>query len=224
MAGPLGADFPVSQWDTVKELAILSLIRSKARVTATALHLKYSALLTPEWMGVEAPADLTTIVAKDGISCSPGGPIKILLDTSLPSLPVLREALKASIGCPVEFSLTNADTYFQEFAKADIGIAWFTPDFLDLYDIFAPFDCSPTNACQFNWHDAALQHRIEKIRESGFSGEADKNTALEIERILLKKGYTAPIAEMNWWIKKPDGTVSSIHPAGLFQIRVSDFL
>ena len=203
---------------------ILSSIRAAGQAIATGLHLKHATLLTPEWLGVDPTEDLVHLAAKSGVGCPAGSPIKILLDTSLPHLPVLREKLQAAIGCPIEFSVTNADTYFQEFSKSDVGIAWFTPDFLDLYDIFAPFDCSVSNSCSFNWHDFALQREIDKIKKSGYLGETDKTTAIEIERILLKNGYVAPIAEMNWWIRKADGAIGSIHPAGLFQVRVSDFL
>ena len=198
-------------------------IRSHSTLLAEKLKLKWSPLLTPQWLAIQAPSDL--IISEYHVSSGqcPQGPIKVLLDTSLPNLEVLKHGIAEAIRCPVEFSITNADTYFQKFATVDIGIAWFTPDFLDIYNIFQPFDCAGNSACYFNWHDKSLQNGIDSIRVASLSGIQDKERALDVERVIFKKGYAAPIAEMNWWIKNKKGT-RPIHPAGLFQIKVEDFL
>jgi hypothetical protein len=121
----------------------------------------------------------------------------------------------------VEFSITTADKYFKKFEKNDIGILWFSPDERSFYDYYSAFDCSARGSCYFNWHDAELEQLVRRLHISTSSQE-DKKTALAVERVLLRRGYAAPIAEMNWWIKSAHG-LEPVHPSGLGQIRFGDF-
>jgi hypothetical protein len=197
-------------------------IRSIARNLSKDLRLNWAPLMTSRWLAIEPPDDLTSIKSPPITSC-PKVPINVLLDTSLPDLSILQSAIKKAIPCPIHFSVTEADKYFENFAKSDFGIAWFSPDYLDLYNAFSAFDCAPGGSCYFNWKDQELQSAIDQLRASSENGVSDKDLAIPIERLLFKRGYAAPISEMNWWIKRKND-FQPIHPAGLGQISVSDFL
>lgn len=206
-----------------QRIAVITAIRKGSEKLAKGLRLRPSPLLIPQWLAVDAPREFTVQSDKSNKITCPKEALRILLDTSLPDFEKIKAEINEAVPCEIVYSVTNADTYFREFAKNDIGIAWFTPDFLDIYNIFQPFDCSGGDSCYFNWKDKELQMRIDLVREKSLDGIQDKENAIAVERILLKKGYAAPIAEMNWWIKT-EAEYKPIHPAGLFQMRIGDFL
>jgi hypothetical protein len=55
------------------------------------------------------------------------------------------------------------------------------------------------------------------------SGTLNLEGTSEIEKIIQENGYAIPVAEMNWWISK-GGKILPIHPAGLFHVKLRDFL
>jgi len=204
-----------------QRVQIMSSIRKFAPSYAETVKLNWSPLMTSKWLGVEAPSDLVAIDVKQ-YTC-PNRAIRILLDTSFPSLTKTKAFLTSTIKCPIEFEITNADKFFSYFNWADIALVWFCPDFLDIYNTFASLDCSDNSDCYFNWHDRELQNEISRLKDESRRGIQNKEIAVGIEKILLKKGYVAPLAELNWWIDSPTG-IRQIHAAGLFQIRLGDFL
>jgi hypothetical protein len=207
----------------VNRIDVMNIVRGKSSFLAKNLALKHAALLTPEWMGIESPPTIAMTHARvRPVECLKV-PIRILLDTSLPDLEKIRSHLLDTIPCPVQFAITNADTYFSDFASADFGMAWFTPDFLDLYNVVSPFDCESASPCYFDWQDSELKHAIKSLKDASARGLQDKAAAIRVEKILNVKGYVVPIANMNWWIRSEKGT-RSVHPAGLFQVRIEDFL
>jgi hypothetical protein len=192
------------------------------------VRLRSSPLLTPQWLAVEPPEDLLSIHAPSAKLVCPARPIRVLLDTSLPDLDALKSYFREAIPCAIDFQVTHADRYFRDFAASDLGVCWFTPDLLDLYNAFTSFDCSLGANCYFNWRDRDLQAAIDKVRKASEGGVPDKDAAIQVERILFRKGYVAPLAEMNWWIvgrgKGNSSAPKPIHPAGLFQVSARDFL
>ena len=203
-----------------QRIAIMSNIRNLARSMSEDLRLSYSPTITPKWLSVSVSDEILN-VKRIKFQC-PKRPIKILLDTSLPGHEILKRYLTQISNCQIEFNITEASRYFKDFAKNDIGIAWFTPDFLTVYNIFSIFDCD-TNACYFNWKDSKMQGLIREVKRSVELGNDNIELATKIENHLFKNGYASPIADMNWWIKKGD-KIEVIHQAGLFQLRISDFL
>ena len=203
-------------------LQTTELVRANAQSIADALKLRWSPLMTAKWLAVPTTPDLIQFSYKKPVSC-PRQPIKVLLDTSLPNLELLKELLSRAVACPVQYAVTTADKYFERFKENDFGIAWFSPDYLDLYNEFSAFDCRAPGFCYFNWKDSELQKLIDDLRNSSQEGRVDKGKAIAIERLLKKKGYAAPFAEMNWWIRTTDG-YRAIHPAGLCQVSISEFL
>jgi hypothetical protein len=197
-------------------------LRSGAETLSSELNLRWSPMMTPQWLGVSVPSDLKQISQPRHMSCG-SRPARILLDTSLPDLEKLKQFIRGRVKCPVEFEVTSADMYFDRFRKNDLGIAWFTPDFLDLYNQFSFFDCSEGGSCYFDWHDKKLQSTIDDLRKSCKNGHPNKDTAIQIEMQIFRNSYAVPLAEMNWWMVGPSGA-RSIHSAGLAQLRISDFL
>jgi hypothetical protein len=213
---------PSSKMTFNERFSIMSLIRYKSDELSKMLMLKKSNLFTPEWMAIAFDKDFLNVKMPQQIHC-PKSPIKFLLDTSLPDIEKLKNFFKKNIPCPIDFLITDADKYFVNFAQADIGLCWFTPDSLDLKDAYSSIDCSAGGSCYFNWKDKDLQNSVDKINKSSELGNSDKAEALEIERLLYKKGFIAPLVEMNWWITD-ESSSKAIHPAGLFQVKASDFL
>lgn len=214
--------------------AILLAVRARSGDLSSRVRLRRSALLTPQWLSVEPSPELLIEAGRGSLDprICPSKPIRLLLDTSLPDLEALKAFFREVIPCALEFPITTADRYFRAFAEADLGVCWFTPDSLDLYNAFTSFDCAPGANCYFNWSDRELQSAVDRLRKSSESGVPNKEAALQVERILLRKGYVAPLSEMNWWIvsrsaSDQGGTqmpARPIHPAGLFQVSVRDFL
>lgn len=149
--------------------------------------------------------------------------IKVLLDTSLPFLEKIRSHLQDNIHCPMEFIVTTADKYFENFKKVDIGIAWFTPDEKAVYNFFSCFDCGEKGLCYFNWNDSELQKIVDNLKKNFSDDYLSKKYFLDLEELLKNNEYSVPIAEMNWWIKK-DNKIKAIHPSGLAQVKISDFI
>ncbi len=201
---------------------IVTRLRVRAPKISESLSLRWSPLLVPQWLSIQTPSDLQVLEVRSNFEC-PGRPIRILLDTSLPNLQKMKELIAASVPCKLEFAVTEADKYFVNFSKSDLGVAWFSPDYLDLYNEFSAFDCSKKGACYFNWNDPTLQKSIDQLRQMSQLGVADEKAAIDVERILFRNGYMAPLSEMNWWIQTPDG-YRPIHPAGLGQLSISEFL
>lgn len=199
----------------------MTALRERSRMISEALHLRYSPLMTPKWMALEPPPESAAPESRPRRCLD--RPFRVLLDTSLPYLDVLQREIPAALGCPVDFSITTADKYFDEFKKNDIGIAWFTPDERLFYDYYSAFDCGERSVCYFNWHDAELQREIDRLRASAANQDDEKKIALSIERRISRRGYAAPLSEMNWWIKSAHG-IEPIHPSGLAQIHIGDFL
>jgi hypothetical protein len=198
-------------------------LKAKSIGLAEDLKLRWAPLISSQWLALSAPKDLRDVNIQDTSIHCPPEKIRILLDTSLPNLVLLKKFFSDSIHCPLDFTITEADRYFEDFSKTDIGVAWFTPDYLDLYNIYNPFDCSPEGSCYFNWKDRELEKMLKTLLLSSQRGEANKGISIEIERLIFKKGYAVSLAEMNWWIKGPSG-YRPIHTAGLAQISLSDFL
>jgi hypothetical protein len=203
-------------------IAFLKMLRRGSKAYANEIKLNWSPLLVPHWLSIDPTKELLDFKISNSITC-PKAKIKVLLDTSLPNLEFTRNYIKNNIPCEIVFTITKADNYFKNFNDTDIGIAWFTPDYLDLYNVFSAFDCTSQGACYFNWHDDNFQHTINSLRELSQRGIISKKTAIALETQILNKGYAAPIAEMNWWIKGPEG-IRPIHTAGLAQMSLSDFL
>ena len=203
-----------------QRVAIMSNIRELSQNLAKELKLNHSPTVAPRWLSTHV-SDKIVNIKKRNVNC-PKNPIKILLDTSLPGHSILKKHLSTAAKCPIVFNITNADHYFDNFKKNDIGIAWFTPDFLTVYNIFTIFDCN-SKTCYFNWNDLKMQSLISQIKSSVEQGNENINLGKNIEAHILENGYASPIADMNWWIKKDD-RIESIHQAGLFQVRISDFL
>jgi len=78
--------------------------------------------------------------------------------------------------------------------------------------------------CYFDWKDPVLQNYIEEVEQSRKKNIRNLEIAAKIEKHLLYQGYVSPLADMMWWIVYPDGKSKAIHPAGLFQMKVSDVL
>ena len=203
-----------------QRIAVMSNIRELSQDLAKELKLHHSPTVAPRWLSTHVSDEIVNI-KKRKMSC-PKSPIKILLDTSLPGHSILKKHLSKSAKCPTVFNITNANHYFDNFKKNDIGIAWFTPDFLTVYNIYTIFDCN-SKTCYFNWNDSKMQNLISQIKSSVEKGNENINLGINIEAHILENGYASPIADMNWWIKKND-RIESIHQAGLFQVRISDFL
>ena len=203
-----------------QRITIMSNIRELSQNLAKELKLNHSPTVAPRWLSAHV-SDKIVNIKKRNVNC-PKNSIKILLDTSLPGHGILKKHLSTAAKCPIVFNITNADRYFDNFKKNDIGIAWFTPDFLTVYNIFTIFDCN-SKTCYFNWNDLKMQSLISQIKSSVEQGNENINLGTNIEAHILENGYASPIADMNWWIKKDD-RIESIHQAGLFQVRISDFL
>lgn len=204
---------------------LLKTIRQYADEISKQLNLSSSAYLAPRWFGIK---DEVYAVGGDKNSwnssyCQTKG-IRILSDTSIPGDRAALEALLARIlSCPVKLQVTDAAHYFDEFNNADFGLCWFTPDFLALSNVYGEFQCVDNGPCYFDWKDDALQSLLKKLNRADAESHPAEEIALRVEKHLLNNGYVAPIAEMNWWISKQGKTVP-IHPAGLFQVRLGDFL
>lgn len=211
-----------SKFDQGTRVKLTEMIRFTSRSLAESLQLRWSPLLTSKWLAVSAPEDFLNPKKPEEIACPTNG-IKILLDSSLPNQQVIEAYFTQNIKCKLSFTTTEADLYFDKFRESDIGVAWFSPDYLDLYNSYAEFDCHTGSNCYFNWNDKTLQAMLDKLRLAGAAGDADKAIAMAIERVVRNRGYAAPIAEMNWWLKSQSG-YKAIHPAGLGQISLSDFL
>jgi hypothetical protein len=194
--------------------------RRASAAIAESVNLKHSTTIASSWIGL--PLFKQGNQMTNNTQC-PSRPIKVLLDSSLPDHALLKKAIESGTKCELSFESTTSDKYFEAFARNDIGLAWFTPDFIDLPSFYSQFDCSVGSPCYFSWLDPALQYAIDRLKQSSSKGLQDKSLALEIERLLAQKGYAVPIAEMNWWLRHKQKT-SPIHPAGLFQLRISDFI
>lgn len=213
---------PASDIKSSVRINLLSNARANAENLASQLNLRYSPLYASGWLSVPVSKTIAEVTTVRNVEC-PSRMIKVLLDTSLPHLNKIQDYLRGAISCPIEFKVTKADSYLEQLLKSDLGVAWFTPDFLDISSTFAPFDCQNGAACNFDWKDSELALLIEKTKKAGANGTNDLGSAAEIEELFLRKGYVAPLAEMNWWIKTGD-QLTPIHPAGLFQLRIRDFL
>jgi MFS family permease len=205
--------------------AFFGKIDSNRGYLAKTLKLRESFTIAPRWMGVGEPVkrelrDETQTKTKD--SCPPRN-LKILVDNSLPSIPILKEFLIENTDCSIEFIDTNADRYFSDFEKSDIGFCWFTPDTIALSNAYAQFDCGPGGACYFNWNNKLIQDGIDHIRTAESKGDSTRVLADSVEKLITKEAYALPLVELNWWIADKN-RVTAIHPAGLFQIRASDFI
>lgn len=196
-------------------------IRERSKNISKRLKLKWNPTLSSGWMG-GAMVNIRFNDYSNDSSC-PEQPVKILLDTSLPDLNILREELKLAIGCELRFRVTTAKSYFKEFQRTDIGILWFTPDDKQYYNFYSALDCSPKSLCYFDWNDKGLAGIFREFHRSKELSLDEESIFVDIERHLFEKGYVAPISQMNWWIRTDDG-IYSVHPAGLAQIRLSDFV
>ena len=203
-----------------QRIRIMTNIRAASHHLASALKLNHSSTIAPQWLLNNSRMSAIPVTKKK-INC-PRQPISILLDTSLPKHHILKNYLARTIECPLIFNITEASSYFKNFKNNDIGIAWFTPDFLTVYNIFTIFDC-PDGFCYFNWKDSKLNNLIAQIRESAEQGNENINLSSTIETHLLNNGIATPIADMNWWIQKKE-SINPVHQAGLFQLRIRDFL
>lgn len=207
--------------DSTSRSALTKILADQAPVLARELKLVPSRTFMPRWIGADVASKVVSSFDRGTITC-PKEPIKFLLDASLPDHKKLSSFFR-QLPCPIEVLATNGDTYFQEFSKVDFGVAWFTPDFLDFYNVYNPFDCSKVGLCYFDWNDAVLQIAIDRVRIASEGGIQDINGAVAVEQRLMELGAVVPLAEMNWWIAGR-GQHKAIHPAGLFQLRISEFL
>jgi hypothetical protein len=213
---------PKSQLGDPKlRIAIQTRIKNKSIEIAKHLNLIPAPMMLPKWLGISAPQDMIESTPQPPLIC-PKSPIKILLDTSLPNLKVLGEGISIAIGCATEIKISTGDKYFENFGETDFGVAWFTPDFLDIYNVYSAFDCEEGRSCYFDWGDPELSALLSRLKNSTKISMRDVETALAVEKHLQTSGYMIPIAEMNWWIIGPT-TQKSVHPAGLFQVRLQDF-
>jgi len=173
-------------------------------------------------MSVEPSSFLTNPKAPSGMPCKE--PVVVLLDSSLPSHELLEQWFKTKFTCKIEVVHTTSDKYFAEFQKVDVGMAWFTPNFLYIHNIYGVFDCSGRGMCYFDWKDPKLQKLIDQIEVSRRHNQRDVVVAREIEDHLAKAGYAGSIADMVWWIVGPKDERSAVHSAGLAHLGVFDFL
>lgn len=155
------------------------------------------------------------------IAC-PADPIKIGLETTLPNVNFIASWLKKNIPCSVDVSVLPTDRYFQQFYKNDFAFLWVTPDYLDYYNIYSVFDCASSN-CYFEWHDGKLKKLLDILKDYRTSQDRKEEVAIQIEKYLMSNGYVAPLLQMNTWIAI-DNVVKQAHPAGLAQLKASDFL
>jgi hypothetical protein len=194
-------------------------LRAKSAAMAERFGLRSSATFAPVWLGLKPENWEKRAVSK---SC-PRQPLRILLDNSLPSSGLIKSEIAKFYPCEAAFKTTNAENYFKDFEQTDIGFAWFTPDYLDFYSVFAPFDCSQQGFCYFNYKDTVLQGFIDKLRIANSEQKELTGLVRKIEERFFQTGMVTPVAEMSWWIVGP-GSIRSAHPAGLFQLHAGDFL
>jgi len=215
---------PQSNLPKSVRLAVLQLLMLHRQELAQRTKLKASYTVVSEWFKLDQrifPGINTFEKQSISISC-PKRPIVIAMETTLPDLDVLREWLKSSIQCDINLITSNTDEYFKNFYKADLGLLWVTPDYLDYYNIYSVFDCATSN-CYFDWHDKKMQSLLNNLRNhKAFEGSRE-GLAIEMEKYLLSHGYVAPLLQMNAWIEV-NGKTKPVHPAGLAQLKATDFL
>jgi hypothetical protein len=127
------------------------------------------------------------------------------------------------VPCPLNITRSHADRFFEDFRKSDLGLVWFTPDFLDVANVYSQFYCDAGGSCLFPWRHAKLSQLLKELFIQSASGTLNLEGTSEIEKIIQENGYAIPVAEMNWWISK-GGKILPIHPAGLFHVKLRDFL
>ncbi len=100
---------------------ILKRIRDSASKLANVLKLKHSPLMVSSWIKLNLETH-KTLTPESKFRCQKEG-VRILLDTSLPSLTKIKKHLTNIFDCKINFQVTNADKFFDNFAKNDFGIA-----------------------------------------------------------------------------------------------------
>ncbi len=204
--------------------AFMHEIRIISKKLANDLHLKHAPSMMSSWMGIDMNNEI--ILEENKIHFSkkmcPNRPLKILLDSSLPNHQTIETAFRSAIPCEFIFLTTNADEYFNNFSKVDFGMAWFTPDELEAYNFYSSLDCSVGGNCYFNWKDSKLNHSLEKLSRYQTRDQII-SLAKNTEKYIFDQGYAAPIAELNWWVLDDNKKYRPIHPAGLAQMKISDF-
>lgn len=215
---------PQSTLPKSTRLGLLRLLMAHRQKLAQQTKLKTSYTVVSEWFKLNQRLFPNINVFENystPISC-PKRPIVIAMETTLPDVDILKKWLHSSIPCNIDLILSNTDEYFKQFYKADLGFLWVTPDYLDYYNIYSVFDCQASN-CYFQWNDKKLQNLLNQLRDYKTSGNAREELSIKIEKYLLVNGYVAPLLQMNAWIEV-DGVTRPVHPAGLAQLKGSDFL
>ncbi|GEM_PF-4001530 len=201
---------------------IIAKFYTNAERVSENLKLNQSITLAPRWMGLEMSK--SEISLNEGTLVCPNEKLKVQLDSSIPNHDFLRSFVEEMIPCPVSFNYSKTTKFFDIFKQSDFSFIWFTPNFIYFHNIYGIFDCGLGGMCYFDWKDPVLQNYIEEVEQSRKKNIRNLEIAAKIEKHLLYQGYVSPLADMMWWIVYPDGKSKAIHPAGLFQMKVSDVL
>lgn len=195
------------------------LIKSK-NALAEFINIQPTKSLTPSWLGIpdfELKAPRSKKINWDDFSA------RIVIAKSVPSYTKIISFLRNKYPkANFSFKVVESQDYFSELKKADAGLLWLTPGYFDFYDLISVFDCSPKRACWFDYKDAVLQKRIDKLRLP-VNRRTNKQLVESIENHLQQKGYIAPIGLVHWWLQKGDKKIPT-HPAGLFQVNLLEVL
>jgi Bacterial extracellular solute-binding proteins, family 5 Middle len=217
-------DSSLSKEDRISTSRLI--LASFSKELASFLKLEPVSFLTPNWLrkatNENKKIDEISVEEKNVVVTCPARPISLVLEASIPEPAMVSNWLASKSPCPITSSVVDGANYFESFKKSDFALAWFTPSFLSSYDLLSVYDCSTGAICYMNWKDPQLQGSMDNLRNNFYSNSESFENIMAAEKRLHAQGYMVPVAEMNWWIER-DEAQKPIHPAGLFQVRLSDF-
>ena len=203
-------------------IEITKTLMSHRRNLSDKLKLKQSYTIVSEWFRLKQSIfpGINDIQTPPVIETCPKNPIKFVLETTTPNVESIKAWIADVIPCEINVITVRADVIFNELKNADFGLMWVTPDYLDYYNAYSVFDRS--SECDTCWNDDILQAMIDKLKAYDTPEEDRGVIAMQIEKHVIGNGYVAPLLQMNTWLNIK-GKIKNVHPAGLAQLKVSDF-